>query len=239
MTPDVRLRAENAPTWGAVRPRRLSSEVVEQIMKTTLERLKPGEWLGSEATLAAEFGISRVTCREAIRELEAKGVVEVKVGADGGIRVARPQPTRVAEVLGVQMHLLEISHDEIVGAQRALGPAAASLAAQNATDEDIADLRRLVDAQEAAIGDRQRFTELGMNLHARIGEASGNRIISIILNAIDPLDHSAFSARADDVRSSRIVDAHRSVVDAITAHDVEAAAAAMSSHLANFGADTP
>ncbi|QTX04398.1 FadR/GntR family transcriptional regulator [Agromyces archimandritae] len=229
-------KAAGSPSWGAVRSRRLSSEVVTQVMQTVLDRMAPGDWLGSEATLAAEFGISRVTCREAIRELEAKGVVEVKVGADGGIRVAQPQPSRVAEVLAVQMHLIGISHDEIVAVQRALSPVAAEAAAADATEADIAAMVGLLAEQEQAFGDRERFTEVGMRLHARIGEASGNRILAIVLSALDPLEQPAFSTHADTQRSRRVLEAHRAIVDAIAAHDGAAARAAMTEHFEAFGA---
>src|SRR5438046_9969330 len=69
-------------TWRAVRQVRASEEVAAQILRAFYdERLKPGEWLGTERGLAQRFNVSRVTIRDAVNGLAARGLLDVRVGA--------------------------------------------------------------------------------------------------------------------------------------------------------------
>src|SRR3954470_22811630 len=73
-----RTAAPVTVTWRAVRPVRASEEVATQILRAFYdERLKPGEWLGTEAELAERFSVSRVTIRDAVSGLAARGLLDV------------------------------------------------------------------------------------------------------------------------------------------------------------------
>ena len=122
------------------------------------KKLKPGDLLGTENEIAARYGVSRIVARDALRTLEALGIAEIKMGKGGGARVARGNPRLFAEALAVQLDLTGVSAAEIMDAQRAIECLAAELAAENATDADIARLRQLVADAEASIDDAARFT---------------------------------------------------------------------------------
>ena len=117
------------------------------------KKLKPGDFLGTENDLASRYGVSRIVARDALRTLEALGIVEIRMGKGGGARIARGNPRLFAEALAVQLDLTGVSAAEIMDAQRAIECLAAELAAENATDADIARLRRLLADAEASIND--------------------------------------------------------------------------------------
>src|SRR5690606_3003160 len=108
----------------------------------------------------ARYEVSRVVARDALRTLEALGIAEIRMGKGGGARVARGNPRLFAEALAVQLDLIGVGAAEIMDAQRAIECLAAELAAENATDDDIAKLRRLVEEAEASIDDFARYTPL-------------------------------------------------------------------------------
>ena len=137
----------------------LSAQIVAEVREALNEkRLKPGDFLGGEKDIAKRLGVSRIVARDALRTLEALGVVEIKVGAGGGARVARGNPRLFADALAVQLDLAGATAREIMDAQRAVETLAAELAAENATEADHAKLRRLLDEGEAAIDDHDRYT---------------------------------------------------------------------------------
>jgi len=78
-------------TFSRITPTRASSDVIAQIRTAILSgRFRPGDRLPTERELAQQFGVSRVTVRDALRALEAGGLVRVKVGGQGGPYVAEP-----------------------------------------------------------------------------------------------------------------------------------------------------
>ena len=71
----------------------LSGRVVAKVRTALFERrFRPGDFLGTEAELAATAGASRIVARDALRTLEALGIVEIRAGAGGGARIARGNP---------------------------------------------------------------------------------------------------------------------------------------------------
>src|SRR5579862_3867462 len=147
----------------------LSADLVDEIRAALFEkRLKPGDHLGGEKDIAARSGVSRIVARDALRTLEALGIVEIKVGAGGGARIARGDPRRFAEALAVQLQLAGTDVAEIMDAQRAVETLAAELAAEHATKEDIAHLTALNDDAARLIEDVPGFTKNGAAFHLAV-----------------------------------------------------------------------
>src|ERR1051325_8935486 len=150
-----------APIFVAGRAASLSAQIVADVRDQLFgKKLKPGDFLGTEKDLAARFGVSRIVARDALRTLEALGIVEIRMGKGGGARIAHGNPRLFAEALAVQLDLTGVSAAEIMDAQRAIETLGAELAAENATPADIATLRRLLAEAQAAIGDLDEFTRL-------------------------------------------------------------------------------
>ena len=118
-----------------------ATQIVAEVRDALFEKLKPGDFLGTEKDLAARFGVSRIVARDALRTLQALGIVDIRMGKGGGARVARGNPRLFAEALAVQLDLTGVSAAEIMDAQRAIETLAAELAAEHATAADHAKLR--------------------------------------------------------------------------------------------------
>src|SRR4029453_17510806 len=113
----------------------LSSQIVSDVRDALFaKKLKPGDFLGTENDLAERYGVSRIVSRDALRTLEAFGIVEIRMGKGGGARIARGNPRLFAEALAVQLDLTGVEASEIMDAQRAIECLAAELAADHATD---------------------------------------------------------------------------------------------------------
>src|SRR6187399_3619029 len=163
----VRMSGElTARIMFAGRSSSMSAQIVAWVRDALFaKKLKPGDFLGTEKDLAARFDASRIVARDALRTLEALGIVEIRMGKGGGARIAKGNPRLFAEALAVQLDLTGVSAAEIMDAQRAIECLAAELAAENATDEDIARLRQLVADAEANLSNAERTTQLGAEFH--------------------------------------------------------------------------
>src|SRR5258707_7515435 len=99
----------------------LSARIITQVREALFAReMRPGDFLGTEKDLAERFGVSRIVARDALRTLEALGIVEIKVGAGGGARIAQGNARLFAEALAVQLDLTGVSVAEIMDPQRAI-----------------------------------------------------------------------------------------------------------------------
>ena len=217
--------------WRRVGSRRSSSDIVSQVMDRFFAEMKPGEWLGTESEFAERFGVSRVTIRDAIRELEARGIVEVKVGARGGLRVAAEAPQRLSDALAVQIHLLGVTWDQMLEAQQALEPTSARLAAERATPEEIEELHALLEDSRHATAEPEVFAALAVRFHLQIAEAAHSPVIATSLSALQRVQAAEHGPRTSLARARRVVAAHHGLYEAIAAGDAELAVARMQEHL--------
>src|ERR1700745_3497242 len=160
----------------------MSTQIVVQVRDALFAKeLRPGDFLGTEKDLAARFGVSRIVARDALRTLEAQGVVEIKVGSGGGARIARGNARLFAESLAVQLDLAGVSVGEIMDAQRAIECRAAELAAVNSTAEDHPRLHELIAQAERKINAVAAFTRSSREFHLAVAEASHNRVLVVQL----------------------------------------------------------
>ena len=125
--------SEFQPTRGMT----LSSQIVSHIRDALFAGdLAPGDVLGSEADLSRQFGVSRMSVRDALRSLEAMGIVDIKMGSKGGAAIAAGHSERFADSLAIQLVLIGVSKDDVLEARAAIESMAANLAARHATRQD-------------------------------------------------------------------------------------------------------
>jgi GntR family transcriptional repressor for pyruvate dehydrogenase complex len=210
----------------------LSNKIVSEVREALFEqRLQPGDFLGTEEKLAARHGVSRIVARDALRTLEALGVVEIRMGAGGGARIARGNARLFAEALAVQLQLTGVEVREIMDAQRGIECVAAELAAENASPEDIARLRALVEESEKNIDDADLLTRLSRDFHLAIAEASHNRVLVAELISLQHVSWPARNRTLTAPVARHIVDVHRELVDLIEARDAAATRRLMDDHV--------
>ena len=210
----------------------LSSQIVSEVRAALFDKkLKPGDFLATENDLAARYGVSRIVARDALRTLEALGIVEIKMGKGGGARIAHGNPRLFAEALAVQLDLTGVSVAEILDAQRAIECLAAELAAENATDEDIARLRQLVADAEENIDDATLYTRLSHDFHMAVAEASHNRVLVVQLISLDHVSWPARNTTLTPQVSRRILDVHKELLALIEIRDPAGARRLMDDHV--------
>lgn len=198
-----------------------------------LNRLTPGSILPSEVELTKEFGVGRASVREALRLLEYDGLITIRRGKVGGILVAQPDATALTSSLALLLTLSDAPISELFVVRRLLEPAAAQLAAETGTSEQIAHIQATVrgDLEKRAFdgpGNMGHF-------HGLLGTATNNRLLRILLDALEDIVRTNLSTT--DVSSSDLRDiasAHAEVAEAVAARDGVRARLAMEKHLSDL-----
>jgi DNA-binding GntR family transcriptional regulator len=178
-------------------------------------RFKPGERL-LEENLALELDVSRNPVREALQALSVEGFVELEPRR--GARVATISSTRAAELFEVR---------------EALEALVAKLAAERCDDDDLARLQALVTEGQAAVGRGDANVLVGLNtrFHQTLADVAGNRLLAEELRRLAHVVEWVYGTRIL-ARAVHSWQEHASIVDAIGAHDPEAAMAAAGHHIA-------
>lgn len=120
--------------------------IVDQIRVLIREgQLRPGDRLPAERELGDKFGVSRVTVREALRGLEANGMVRIKVGAHGGAFVTAPTSQRIGEGIEDLLSLSGLTDKDVTEARQVFEIGIIPLVCERATEQDIEELTEICD----------------------------------------------------------------------------------------------
>ncbi|WP_153101859.1 FadR/GntR family transcriptional regulator [Paraburkholderia hayleyella] len=209
-----------APLWEPVQTETLSWRIVSQVRSAVFSgQIKAGEFLGSETSLSAQFNVSRMAARDALRTLEAVGIVQIRMGAKGGAWIAPGNPERFADALAIQLHLIGVSAEEIFDAQVAIEVTSAELAAQNATPDDLTKLQTVLAELEALRAEPLTFTDASMRFREAIVEASHNRVLLAQFRGLRFVLQPLLEPNTTRTIATRVIRSHKAVLDAIAAHD--------------------
>ncbi|HET8568978.1 MAG TPA: FCD domain-containing protein [Candidatus Limnocylindria bacterium] len=224
-----------ATTFTPIRQARASGEIVSQIERAIFSgRLSAGDRLQSERELAEEFGVSRITVRDALRILEARGLISVKVGASGGAFVAESSVDRVSESISTMVLLRRMTLSELAEARTVVESATAELAAQRRSDEDLRRLEAAVERGKKVVRDHAPHTEASMDFHVAIAEAARNELLSATVRAYRDLLMQTLHDMTD-VRSARTTQKwHEEILEAVRARDADAARTLTQDHMRDF-----
>lgn len=219
--------------FSSIRTQSLASRIVSQVIDALFAgELEPGQFLGTEAQLTELFHTSRVPIREALGRLEALGVVTIKTGAGGGATIAEGKPDQFATALAVQFMLVKTNPEEILDARIGIESRAAELAAEHITDEEIAELKRLLERVKAPNLSRRASVERILAFHSAIVEASRSRTLITLMHALEHALLNLFNAIEPDEEIKRIrYEGLKGILDRLEARDAEGAFLAMRAHL--------
>lgn len=214
-----------------------SEQIAREIRRYLEERhLEPGDRIGTEQELAAEFGVSRPTLREALRLLSASQLIRVGRGRTGGIFVARTpnegMSRNLSESIALMLAAESVSMDELLDARLSLEVPLAGRAAANA---DAAVVARLEEALEAADGHEPGtppFDDADTRFHQILAEAAGNDLLRGLTGWIlEVLQPALVQHIAGEVDTGAILDQHRAILRAVRRHQRAAAERAMQAHI--------
>jgi GntR family transcriptional repressor for pyruvate dehydrogenase complex len=217
-----------------------AGQIIAKIREALFQgKLKEGDFLGSEKDLAAQFGVSRVTARDAYRTLEAMGIIEIRVGAGGGARIAAGNPDKFGDALAIQLCLIGATEAEIMDVQIILEERAAELAAKNRTKKDIKEIAALLAETKESSGDPVKFMALNHMFHLKIAEAAKNRVMDAQLKALHFVLWPNQSQNVTQDMADKVLAVHEEIFEAIKAGDGAGAKSAMSAHLSRIAHSNP
>jgi GntR family transcriptional repressor for pyruvate dehydrogenase complex len=193
--------------------------------------LKPGDRLPTEAQLALTHGVSRTVVREAVHQLQSRGLVRSRQGA--GVFVTDPQrmpefDRSVLESLDAVLQTVEV--------RRVLEGEMAALAAQRATRTQLRSLKGALVAIDHATADGRDGLEEDLAFHRAIGEATGNPKFRSLLGFLERYLREAMrvtrgnESRRDDFMR-QVQTEHHAIVEAIASGNPAAARRAAIDHL--------
>jgi DNA-binding FadR family transcriptional regulator len=228
---DTAIPGRNSESVGGV-----AAWLVEQIRDG---HFKPGDQLASERQLCEQFSVSRPVIREALSQLRAEGLINVRQGRGAFVAEARQRqvfrlaPGSLVEK-SAQAHVLELL--------LAIEVSATKLAAARRTEDDLRKIRRALVGMEYAIVNDQLGDEEDFAFHQAIADATYNphfrQLSEHLEHSVRGLIRQARSHTAD--LSGELVkavqDEHKAIFDAIVAGDPEAAGVAAETHLRNAAA---
>ena len=218
-----------------IRRTTLSAEVADRLTEAIrMGQFEPGERLPSERDLGVRFGVGRTSIREAIRTLQATGLVTVRPGA--GMFIADDQSISVEPFANWESRY-QYRIDELFETRLALEPVAAARAAARASREEIEEIALCVRDLEQAIADKSLAAMVlaDAGFHFAVVKASKNRLILTMLQSLrHVLAESQRASLSPAERPRRVLAMHTAVLEAIAARDSLAAETAMRSHLMSF-----
>jgi len=203
----------------ATTPRLARSPLADQVKDRLLERIMSGEYLPHsrivETQVARELNTSQAPVREALRALEALGVVEITPFK--GARVRRPARREILEAYAVRLAL------ESLGAR---------LAVPRLTDEHLAELAGYCDAMQVAAraGDAHGVAAADARFHGRILEIAGNRTLHTVWSSLEPFLRTYITLVVPGADPQWSADLHGPILASLQHRDAEEAVAALAQH---------
>jgi DNA-binding FadR family transcriptional regulator len=228
------------PLFTPIEAPRIFKEVLGQLEAAIVAgRLVAGDRLPSERELAQQFAVSRTSVREALRVLEALGVVRVRPGPEHGATLVDAGGTALRDVLQFQLALRHISIASLVEFRLVIESWAASAAAIRSGEGEFGELERLAEEMKAPGLEPQPWQALDVSFHVEIARLSGNELLALVLEALrsstQRVMNEAIDAAGDwKAVRRRLVREHDEILAAIAAGDGEAASRRVVAHIERF-----
>jgi GntR family transcriptional regulator, transcriptional repressor for pyruvate dehydrogenase complex len=207
--------------------RRLEAEILGATVR-------PGDRLGTKDELKERFGVAVATVNEAIRLLQARGLVSVRPGPRGGVFAREPSP-----FVRLGHQVLALKHEGLRAAdclqvRNALDPVVVADAVRHCSAADAAELRERLERMRAARDDPTAFQHANWDLHRRIAEISPNSILRNLYTSLLDVVSGELATVIPDAdfaqQAGELLALHQELVAAIVAGDQERAARAAERH---------
>ncbi len=214
-----------------------SEQVAFEIRRYVSARgLRPGERIGTEQELAAEFGVSRPTLREGLRLLSGSHLVRATQGPGGGIFVDSTENEgmgrNLSESIATMLETHKVSLHELLDARVYLEVPLAGLAARNATERTAEELREAIAEAEGNHPAAEAFRVADARFHRLIATAARNELLRAFTSwTLDVLQPSLIDTIGGSIDGAAILHQHCKIERAIRLRQPQAAERAMRRHL--------
>ena len=194
--------------------------------------LQPGDVLPKEDTLSKEYGVSRTVIREAIRTLEARGLVKSQTGSGTYVRAVKGSD--VASSLGMYINTQHkpFSLDELMEIRGVLEIEMVRLAAERASEENINKLQESLENMCHTLDAVDEFSKWDLEFHLQLADACGNPLFGILL---EPLTESLFeliwTGTSTPGAAQEACEFHAQILEHVRQRDSRGAVEVMRKHL--------
>jgi len=212
--------------------RKVASAIAERILSRSL---REGDRLPPETELARQFGVNRSTVREALRELESRGLVKRRPGSKL-MSVSRPQHHAVAAGVRRALVLHDVTFMEVWEALTILEPPIAEAAARARTMQDLTSVAAATELFAGDNADSERAVHHTAEFFRCVGRATHNQVLGLAQEPLLQLLEPSLRVLIDKVPQarSRIATAQRRIVEALQAREAEGARNWMAKHIRDF-----
>jgi DNA-binding FadR family transcriptional regulator len=195
-------------------------------------RLTVGARLPPERELSERLGVSRTVVREAVRILVTKGLLDTRHGIGTTVRAITRKEVVEPLTLFLRSCGEKVSIDHLHQVRSMLEVENAGLAAQQATEEDVEDLRRICNEMEAAGPNPHQFAAKDAEFHRRLSETTHNPLTTLLLDSIRDLMVEVRTLVANEHGlCERVMPGHLKVLERVASGDAKGARTAMRKHL--------
>ncbi len=162
------------------------SDQIKSILKQSIldGEFKPGEKFPPEIEIADKLQVSKVSIREALREMETEGLVRKKRGAFGGNFIAEPGSEKMVDVVINSYLFGGITASDLSDFRRVLEPGLARLAAERRTINDLDAMEQCIKIVDESIKNGRPDQTKAIEFHRHIADACQNRFISSLMEAL-------------------------------------------------------
>jgi GntR family transcriptional repressor for pyruvate dehydrogenase complex len=199
---------------------------------------QPGTPIPTETELAKQYGVGKSAIREAVRILSTKGLVEVMQGS--GTRVTAPNRWNVidSELVSLMAHR-GLTMDQLIEVRRSLEPDIVALAAERATEAELASLEETVaQTGQYETHDHPEYIRLDVGFHNQLAVATHNPIYPVLVTSVfDLLVESRRLLVAVPGATTRGIRHHQLILESLKTHDAATARARMVDHLDQVAQD--
>jgi GntR family transcriptional repressor for pyruvate dehydrogenase complex len=199
--------------------------VIERIKQALInDELKPGDFIPSEAELTRNLGVGKSSVREAIKMLQAMGIVEVKRGQ--GTRIRQHPSEDALNSMVFQMILAKGITQDLFDLRKMFEPAYTLMALERATDEDLARIQRTIDVMEQALRRNEQTSRHDLAFHKAILHATHNPLIIRIGETMMELFDASIETSMRTLPDVALKD-HKAIFKALREKDAEGVLAAI------------
>ncbi|MEX1006612.1 MAG: FCD domain-containing protein [Acidimicrobiia bacterium] len=182
-------------TTRTTRSREKPEQIADELRALIVSgRLAEGESLGREGDLIERFGVSRPSLREALRILEAEGLITVVRGVLGGVIVHQPNERMTARTASLVLQARNVTLGDVHQARTVIEPAAVRILASSARRRAVDELESLVEAQRAVLDDPEAFGRANARFHERLVALTGNQTLGIVAEMLNEVVARAVTA---------------------------------------------
>ena len=194
----------------------VARQIVEDVLR---RRLAPGELLAPESVMLTQYGVGRATLREALRLLEAQGLVVLRPGPGGGTMLSTVDASDLGGTATLFFRLAGATYRELVQAITVVQPWLAEMAAGRPDHKAAAaELFEAIELIEAVRDEPQGVFRTGPTFHAVVAKLSDNPVLSTFINALEAIFTNQVLSTIDlTPRQAEFFEAHRAIAKAISA----------------------